>query len=771
MFSMSMGKEGYGQGEADNWYFGEKAGLNFSTCNPTILTGSALNTIEGVATISAPDGQLLFYTDGITVWNKQHLQMENGFGLNGDPSSTQSAVIVPLPGNTNIYYIFTIDAESGHKGLCYSIVNISNNGGLGKVIEKNTILLNQAHEKLTAVRHANKNDVWVITRQLDSEKYFTFLVTSEGIINTPIISNSGNYIGPTQHKSRGYLKTSPDGSKIVSAFNNVPFLELSYFNNQTGVISNTLKIAARPYPESSTSVMSSYGVEFSPNNQQLYIATSIVRDVYCTNCIRANNYIHQYNVTTFDSLAIAHSVVLIDSGATAAKPGITVYGAIQLAKNGRMYIAQVNENTLSVINNPDASGISCGFAANSISLGGKISMGGLPTFIQSYFDPNYRNYDFDYTQDCNKNIAFMLNTTYPYDSLKWDFGDIPSGLNNNSTNADVVHTYLNDGVYSIKLFVYNTFGCNIKIDSIKKDIKVGNTWFDLGIDKNICPNDTLTLNASVVGASSYNWSTGASSEIIKVFEPGIYWCDVTKDGCTFRDSLTVGFYVPPVINLGSDTTLCEGNTIILSAANPGATYLWQDNNATSSYTVKQPGNYYVTVTKDGCEARDTIVVSYTLKPRFYLGGNQTLCMGQPIILKPKLDISWKLLWQDGRTEPTYTINQEGLYSLIATNECGATKEDINIKKGICKIYIPQAFTPAGNNKILKVLGTEEVKNFSFRIYNRFGQLIFLTNDKFSGWDGKYKGVLQPAGLYVWVVKYSSSNDKVEYINGASFLIR
>ena len=83
------------QNQTDNWYFGNKAGLNFSTCTPTILTDGQVNTDEGVATISDANGNLLFYTDGVTVWNKQHLIMVNGTGLAGHPSSTQSAVIVP----------------------------------------------------------------------------------------------------------------------------------------------------------------------------------------------------------------------------------------------------------------------------------------------------------------------------------------------------------------------------------------------------------------------------------------------------------------------------------------------------------------------------------------------------------------------------------------------------------------------------------------------------------------------------------------------------
>ena len=97
--------------------------------------------------------------------------MQNGTGLFGDPSSTQSGVIIPQPGNDSIYYVFTIDMEGGNKGLCYSVVNINHYGGLGEVIIKNVSVLTSANEKLTAVRHLNKTDIWVITRQFNSDKY------------------------------------------------------------------------------------------------------------------------------------------------------------------------------------------------------------------------------------------------------------------------------------------------------------------------------------------------------------------------------------------------------------------------------------------------------------------------------------------------------------------------------------------------------------------------------------------------------------------------
>jgi len=89
------------QGEANFWYFGRQGGLNFNNGNTIVSSGSSINTNEGCATFSNAQGNLLFYTDGTKVWNKNHDVMPNGTNLLGNPSSSQSAIIVPHPGNSN----------------------------------------------------------------------------------------------------------------------------------------------------------------------------------------------------------------------------------------------------------------------------------------------------------------------------------------------------------------------------------------------------------------------------------------------------------------------------------------------------------------------------------------------------------------------------------------------------------------------------------------------------------------------------------------------
>ena len=148
------------QHQNHNWYFGRNAGITFNTPPPSPIQ-SELYTAEGTAVISDPIGNLLFYTDGITVWDRNHDTMPNGIGLLGGRSSTQSALIVPYPKSFSKYFIFTTKDNFTVGGLSYSIVDMELNNGFGDIVvdTKNTHVLDQTSEKVTSVLHENGYDV------------------------------------------------------------------------------------------------------------------------------------------------------------------------------------------------------------------------------------------------------------------------------------------------------------------------------------------------------------------------------------------------------------------------------------------------------------------------------------------------------------------------------------------------------------------------------------------------------------------------------------
>ena len=191
------------QKEASNWYFGDNAGINFNLDTDTVapVNNGQLATDEGCTSISNSDGNLLFYTDGRTVYNANHSIMPNGVGLKGDPSSTQSAIIIPKPNDPNIYYIFTVDTpalDNIDYGFNYYVVDLTLDGGLGGVVNNNGVeLLSNTSEKLSAVlKDCQSQEVWVITfgdinGGESNRTFFAYEITNSGVNTTPVISSIG----------------------------------------------------------------------------------------------------------------------------------------------------------------------------------------------------------------------------------------------------------------------------------------------------------------------------------------------------------------------------------------------------------------------------------------------------------------------------------------------------------------------------------------------------------------------------------------------------
>lgn len=358
------------QKETNYWYFGSNAGLFFNNAPPVPLTNGVLGASEGSASISDSNGNLLFYTNGETVWNKNHQIMTNGTGLWGDElclSSTQAAIIIPQPLSTNIYYIFTTEGQAGlcsggYGGISYSIVDMSLSSGNGSVTTKNVPLLTPTAEKVTAVHNSNGTDIWIMTRHWGSNAKYAWLMTSSGLNTTAVISNIGaaqNYTINSNAGTQGYMKFSPDGKKLACVEGFAGTIELFDFNSTTGTLSNLMTLPG-----------ASYGVEFSSDSKRLY-GTSW------------NSNILQWDLTLATETLINNSQTLIHQTPFSSTMDITL--GLQLGSDCRIYVARDFNDTIGVIQNPGQLGLSCNYNHNGIPLSGKYSNSGLPNFIQSYF--------------------------------------------------------------------------------------------------------------------------------------------------------------------------------------------------------------------------------------------------------------------------------------------------------------------------------------------------------------------------------------------------
>jgi gliding motility-associated-like protein len=278
--------------------------------------------------------------------------------------------------------------------------------------------------------------------------------------------------------------------------------------------------------------------------------------------------------------------------------------------------------------------------------------------------------------------------------------------------------------------------------------------FSLGKDTTICVGTVLKLNPAVSG--NYQWSTGSQSPVINITNDGLYWLQVDKQNCSFRDSILVGFKPKPVIHLGNDTSLCVGESLILNVTNPGAVYHWQDGSSNPVYQVENPGNYSVKVSLNGCDTSGKINVGYTDKPQVQFGGDTTLCVTQHLLLdafSPGSDY----LWQDGSGLPQYQVTQPGNYSVQVTNGCGSVNESLVVQyeNCDCHFYIPNAFTPNhdGKNDVFRPRWVCLFDRYDLKIFNRWGQLVFNSSDPDTGWDGNMGGMPQADGGYIWIISY------------------
>lgn len=579
------------QKESNIWYFGMKGGIDFKSGAPEALKDGVINTGEGCATISDREGKLLFYTDGVTVWNRLHKPMPNGNGLMGHYSSTQSALIVPVPEDPNVYLIFTTDAAENklQNGLRYSIVDVRLDNGFGNVKGKNILLLNPATEKLTAVKHPNKRDIWVIAHEWNSNAFYSYLVTPTGIGPNPVISRAGEAQGGAfdvygLDNSRGQMKVSPKGNKLALAHRVRNRFEVYDFNNATGVISN---------PVVSQSIYANvYGVEFSPDGSKLY----------------CSKYGYTAEIFQFDLNAGSPSAI-INSVKHIATSVHRLVGALQLGPDGKIYVAKENGPSddaageyLGVINEPNNAGLDCKYVDNGFFLGGKRSFLGLPNFVQSFLIAP--DYDFAFESTCfREKTNFTINSIARYDSVKWEFGDVASGALNFSLNKAPFHEFTTTGLFKVKLTVY----LGGVAFSLEKSVTIlPLPTVDLGEDKMMCEGEHLVLNAFGSGLS-YLWQNGSTAATFTVSSPGLYWVEVSNGKCKALDSIRVNETSLPPINLGNDTTLCFGQTITLSAG-LGLSFKWQDGAGEAEYLVSSPGNYWVEVRNNECVATGTIRV-------------------------------------------------------------------------------------------------------------------------------------------------------------------
>ncbi|MBX7206328.1 MAG: gliding motility-associated C-terminal domain-containing protein [Bacteroidia bacterium] len=560
-----------------NWYFGNMAGINFKN-NGIALTDGKLVTSEGCASVSNAKGDLLFYTDGIVIYNRYHRAMTNGDGLKGHQSSSQSALIVPMPGNSLVYYLFTSDANFGSNGINYSLVEFTNQTDSGRVIRKNENLFAPASEKLTAVKHANGIDFWIITHEAGNATFRCYLLDTSGIhLASSVQSSVGSALTISWNNADavGTLKASRDGKKLVSAVLGKATFELYDFNPATGVVSNAVALT------DAVKFNNAYSAEFSPDGKYVYFSCTGAKGIYQTAVYPDAARMLQYLI-----------YIPFNSGYGP--------GALQIGPDERLYIARASASFLSTIRYPNGVYPLSQFNDTGITLGGKQSLIGLPNNVHFSYET-----DFDYRVDCSSDTVFFTNKTVKFDSIRWNFGDPSTGKWNTDNKYITSHVFSAYSVYNVSLIVFLNGGT----DTVSKNINIiKHKPVDLPADTVFCFDTTFFLSVFDFSYQAYLWQDNSSDFKMKVSSDNCYRVKVFDGVCAYEDSTRIAFKRSPVFSLGNDTVLCSSFTIPLVISGQKSLFNWQDGSKDSVFKVIIPGEYFVLATNECGTFSDTVLI-------------------------------------------------------------------------------------------------------------------------------------------------------------------
>ena len=666
ILSLMFVQSAYSQSkEGNNWYFGNAAGMTWNTTQikvsapvvgsggytktltglPTPLTGSVINQNEGVFGMSDKDGQLLFYSDGMTVYNKSHQVMQNGSELKGHISSTQSGIIIIHPGGGNRYIAFTIGAyeQSASSHLNYSIIDMTS--GLGAVTTKNVELTTAPFhtgllsEQLTAVKHSNGTDYWVISISKGpgaASALNVWRVDASGVhtecyksYQLPI-NVSGEILG--------YLRFSADGTRFawdIYGQNNILF---GTFDPATGDFP-ILKHLTNGY-------LRGYHAEFSPSGEILYVGEY-------RNSIHAMRFVDLLTATSYNS--IPKRII---------EPPSFDLGALQLGPDGRIYGTKLLTSNMYVIDNVENYN---NFTVHEISgLMAGVGRLGLPNFLPHIFAPTpvggtigenqliYRDSipkPFTSTEEATCKDAEGISEAITYlwehsaDSLSWTPAPLPNNQSTYQSPALTATTYYRRAATS------NTCG-TVHSNVLKITVAPALNAGTIGDDQQILLNGTPTPLTSVtsaiggIGTITNQWQsstdgitwTNIPGATGPDYAPGAlttttHYRRVASDDNISAESnvvtITVSGSADMITITVSDTNLCSGDPVTLSASAPlvtnpqfkwydaptGGTLLETAPTFTPSPNLTTTTTFYVSVSGNGLAESTRRVVTVTVRPR------------------------------------------------------------------------------------------------------------------------------------------------------------
>lgn len=600
----------FAQNQNNVWYFGDSAGVDFNTGTPVARLDGALYSNEAASSISNPrTGKLLFYTDGITIWNANHRTMPNGFGLTGHTSITQGVLIVPIPGDSNRYYVFVPGIVNFplNNGLKYSIVDMRLDGGRGDVEVKNVHMMDSVGEGMTGLASCGEDAYWLVTHGLGNNIFHAWKITRAGI-EPPVLSAVGS-----MRQDVGCFRLSRDGRSLVAVHLSAAFFELFDFDQSTGRLSAPLHVSTG----NPGGLTGPYGACFSPSGRYVYVSTFAWDDSYVT----------QYDLSDRTTLAIQRSAFrMVDSRNAEMRAA-----ALQFGPGDRIYGAF--GTFMSVIDWPDERGLATGVRIDAISLKGRKAIYGLPNFIDVSPTP-FGPLGDDAAMCRGDTIQLITKTGARY---RWQPAAGLSCVDCSSPFA------FPDTSTMYTVIVESAQGCAI-LDSIVVTVR-SLPVLTLDPATAICVGEPARLRAS--GASSYRWSPSSTLTCDTCSDPIAQPAQTTTylvramgvNGCERIDSVKVVVHPAPTVNVGPDATTCSGSPVVLKASD-GVKWQWTPAAGLSCTTCRDPLSYALVTTtytctitdSNGCVGSDSVVVFVRPKPFVLASADTAICAGESVTL-------------------------------------------------------------------------------------------------------------------------------------------
>jgi len=733
----------------NTWYFSTSRGIDFNSGTATLLTTSGMSEYEGCSSISsATTGHILMYTDGMSVWNANHTVMPNGTGLMSTYAAGQQGLIVPDPGDTNKYYLFTSGEyySAGIDGYRYNIIDMTLNGGLGDVTAvKNVLLYSPASEKLCAIITAEGDGYWVATHEYNTNDFQIYKLTASGL-SSPVTSSVGTMF--TGVNPDGCMKFSADGKRICLSLGGSNEAEVFDFNDTTGEVTNPITVGpvAQTWPYT-------YGVCMSPGATRLYVTEE------------NDNNLYQYDLTAGSQAAINASKTVVGTTSSYAMQ------TMQVAPDGKMYVARNGGAYLAVVNAPDSLGIACNFVDDGFYLSGGSSSYGLPNFPESFFSL------IKVENTCFGDSTHFLISNAGGDSIvSWDFGDPASGAANSDTGTSVYHVFTTSDTFQITIIEYLYSGT---VDTTYLNVLISTMpVVALGNDTSVCIGDTLILDAGNAGAS-YSWSNGSNTQTIAVTDSATYSVMVNNGGCKNIDSINVSFIncalLPQPGISAPDPTICEKFCMDFydqSTNNPTA-WLWTFDGGNPSTSVLQnpaqicynlPGMYDVTLTASNAFGSLTqtfpdYITVYATPPAPTI--NQS---GYTLYSSFATSYQWQFNSVDipGANNQSYTVTQSGYYTVVVADSHGCINyttvyvlisgvDDLN---GGANFFISP--NPSSGTFMVEWLNGLIAEKIFLQVTNDLGQIVFSSEESGSMGTGGWKAEIDLSdvarGVYFLEIK-------------------